>query len=71
MDPEGHLGSDFREAAHRPVSTTWRRMTYGGPARGSATVAGGELDQIQFLLGHASIQTTERYPNFPQYPKVP
>jgi site-specific recombinase XerD len=23
--------------------------------------AGGELDQIQFLLGHASVQTTERY----------
>jgi site-specific recombinase XerD len=24
-------------------------------------VAGGELDQIQFLLGHVSVQTTERY----------
>ena len=24
-------------------------------------VAGGEFDQIQFLLGHVSIQTTERY----------
>ena len=23
--------------------------------------AGGQLDQIQFLLGHVSIQTTERY----------
>ena len=24
-------------------------------------LAGGELEQIQFLLGHASVQTTERY----------
>lgn len=24
-------------------------------------VAGGEMEQIQFLLGHASVQTTERY----------
>jgi site-specific recombinase XerD len=23
--------------------------------------AGGELDQIQFLLGHDSVQTTEKY----------
>jgi len=23
--------------------------------------AGGELEQIQFLLGHASVQTTEKY----------
>ena len=24
-------------------------------------VAGGELERIQFLLGHTSVQTTERY----------
>jgi hypothetical protein len=36
----------------------WRRMTFVGPAPG---YAGGELDQIQFLLGHVSVQTTEKY----------
>jgi len=29
--------------------------------RASGHLAGGELDQIQFLLGHVSIQTTEVY----------
>ena len=29
--------------------------------------AGGELEQIQFLLGHASVQTTERYIRCKQY----
>jgi site-specific recombinase XerD len=28
--------------------------------------AGGELEQIQFLLGHVSVQTTERYPGCKQ-----
>jgi len=29
--------------------------------RQALSLAGGELDQIQFLLGHVSIQTTEPY----------
>ena len=29
-------------------------------------LAGGELEQIQFLLGHALVQTTERYLGFKQ-----
>jgi len=33
------------------------RRTCAGLCHG----AGGELEQIQFLLGHASVQTTERY----------
>jgi site-specific recombinase XerD len=28
--------------------------------------SGGELEQIQFLLGHASVQTTERYIGYEQ-----
>jgi integrase len=30
-------------------------------ARLCREAAGGELDQIQFLLGHVSVQTTEKY----------
>jgi site-specific recombinase XerD len=36
-------------------------MTYVAPAHDYATWLGGELEQIQFLLGHASVQTTEHY----------
>jgi integrase len=51
-----------REAAHRAgiekLAPHDLRRTC---ARLCCYLAGGELDQIQFLLGHVSIQTTERY----------
>jgi site-specific recombinase XerD len=36
-------------------------MTCAALVHGYAILAGGELEQIQFLLGHASVQTAERY----------
>ncbi len=49
-----------REAAHRAGIDKFAphdlRRTCARPCH----LAGGELDQIQFLLGHVSIQTTER-----------
>ena len=38
-----------------------RRFAYEAADAGLCHLAGGELDQIQFLLGHVSVQTTERY----------
>jgi hypothetical protein len=38
-----------------PTSTSWRQTLCGA----LAYPAGGELDQIRFLLGHVTIQTTE------------
>ena len=44
-----------------PSIAPWCSDT-GSTSNSAATnLAGSELDQIQFLLGHVSIQTTERY----------
>jgi hypothetical protein len=37
------------------------RITFAEPAPSCAPSNGGELEQIRFLLGHISVQTTERY----------
>jgi len=69
------LGCGLRrsELAHLTVERLQRREDHwaivdligkGGLRRTCARlchVAGGELEQIQFLLGHVSVQTTERY----------
>lgn len=57
---EGDLarGEGGREASrHQEPCTPWLAPYL----RGLCHLAGGELEQIQFLLGHASVETTERY----------
>jgi hypothetical protein len=39
---------------------SWHRVICEELAPSCVEKPGGELEQIQFLLGHASIQTTER-----------
>jgi len=46
----GHLG--ISKLAPHDLRRSCARLCHG---------AGGELEQIQFLLGHVSVQTTERY----------
>jgi len=41
-------------------------MIWGEPATSAAATPVGHREQIQFLLGHASIQITERYLGTPQ-----
>jgi integrase len=45
-------GADIKNLAPHDLRRTCARLCH---------LAGGELEQIQFLLGHASVQTTERY----------
>lgn len=46
------MRADIEKLAPHDLRRTCARLCH---------LAGGELDQIQFLLGHVSIQTTERY----------
>ena len=46
------VDSSPRRLAPHDLRRTCARLCHG---------AGNELEQIQFLLGHASVQTTERY----------
>jgi site-specific recombinase XerD len=50
-----------RREDHWPQLRIWPRTTSVGPAHVCARDAGGDLDQIQFLLGQVFVQTTERY----------
>ena len=46
---------------NRSESGSWRRTICDNFAAVRRRSKGGELEQIQFLLGHESILTTERY----------
>jgi integrase len=43
------------------ASSSWHRTTFVAVAHVSAMAREVNSKQIQFLLGHASVQTTERY----------
>jgi integrase len=56
-----------REAASRAGIEKLAPHDLGRSCARLCHLAGGELDQIQFLLGHVSIQTTERYLGSPTF----
>jgi integrase len=47
-----HVVKEFAKLAPHDLRRSCARL---------CRAAGGELEQIQFLLGHVSVQTTERY----------
>jgi integrase len=49
-----------KESAKRIAWRSWRRTICSTCAR-LCHASGGELEQIQLVLGHVSVQTTERY----------
>ncbi len=51
------VSSGPRQSAPRRFGAHDLRRTCAKPCR----KAGGDLEQVKFLLGHSSIQTTERY----------
>jgi integrase len=50
-----------RKALAAPPSASCRRIDCRRTCARLCHAAGGELEQIQFLLGHVSVETTERY----------
>jgi integrase len=54
------FGTSSKRLRNVPTSRISLRMTCVAMPR-LCHLAGGELDQIQSLLGHASVQTTEHY----------
>src|SRR5437868_668723 len=58
---------DWTQAAGITTGFIFRAVSRSGAVWGDHScarlchLAGGELEQIQFLLGHVSVQTTERY----------
>ena len=60
-DGESSVGRRAECGRRPPASIIWPRTISDAPCCALCHLSGGELDQIQFLLGHISIQTTERY----------
>ena len=60
MTPKVHRRSS-RKRLTPQGSTSWQPTTCGAHVPASVTRPAVNSDQIQFLLGHVSIQTTEHY----------